>query len=1003
MPVRLRIKTPPTRIEDRLQTGTTSEITVDVEGLERELRRSVRGEVRFSGGDRGLYASDASNYRMVPLGVVLPRDADDVVAAVAVARRFDAPLFARGGGTGIPGQTVNNGLLLDFSKYMNRIVELDPGQRRARIEPGLVLDELRQAANGHGLTFGPDPATHSRCTLGGMIGNNSCGVHSVMAGETTADNVEALEVLTYDGTRMRVGPTSEAELERAVREGGRRGEIYAALRRLVDRHAPLIRERFPRIPRRVSGYNLPALLPENGFDVGRALVGSECTCVLVLEATAKLVPWPRVRSLLVIGYPDIFHAADHVTDPLAFSPIGLEALDDTFIQDMKLKGRHPKNLEMMPEGRAWLLVEFGGDTKEQADASAWRLIEKLKQEKTPPTTKLFDDPAHEKLVWELREEGLGATAKIPGRPDNHEGWEDSSVPPDKLGGYLRDLQKLLDRYGYAGSLYGHFGQGCVHTRLTFDLETAGGIAQFRAFVGEAADLVTLYGGSLSGEHGDGQARGELLVRMFGPELVEVFREFKSIFDPRWRMNPGKLVDPWRVDENLRLGRHWRPPRLKTHFAFPDDKFSFAVASERCVGAGVCRRRDGGVMCPSYKVTLEEKHSTRGRARLLGEMVRGETVTDGWRSEEVKEALDLCLACKGCKGDCPVLVDVATYKAEFLSHYYEGRLRPRSAYAMGLIHDWARLASLAPGLVNAVGRWRLTAPLAKLAAGIHPARTMPVFAPRTFKSWFAQRSKRSGRRPRAEGARAAAGNRHVILWPDTFNNNFHPATAQAAVEVLEAAGCTVEVPQPDLCCGRPLYDWGMLERAKALLRRTLRVLERQIEDGVPLVVLEPSCASVFRDELPSLFPHDLDAKRLAAQTFLLGDYLRGQLPEFAPRLARHALLQGHCHHKAIFKLDEEEALLRAMGVTLETPEPGCCGMAGAFGFERNHYEVAMKCGEQHLLPAVRAAAQDTLLIADGFSCREQIAQGSGRRALHLAEAIALALRERGTARPSGGGS
>lgn len=976
--VTIQTKTPPTQLRNRLQSGTSRMLTIDAEELERDLRARVRGEVRFGSADRGMYASDASNYRMVPLGVILPHDADDVINAVACCRQGGAPIFARGGGTGIPGQTVNDGVLFDFSKYMNRILEIDPVKKIARVEPGIVLDELRKAANEHNLTFGPDPATHSRCTLGGMIGNNSCGVHSVMAGETS-DNIEELEVLTYDGTRMRVGQTDAAQLQEIISAGGRRGEIYKALREFTAKHANAIRRNFPQIPRRVSGYNLPALLPENGFNVARALVGSEATCVLVLEATTRLVSWPAVRSLLVIGYEDIFHAADHVTEPLPFKPLALEALDDTFIDDMKKKGMHPKHLDLMPQGKAWLLVEFGGATKEESDANARKLMDSLAGNGNPPM-KLFDDPPYEKLIWRLREEGLGATAKIPGEPDNHEGWEDSSVPPEELGGYLRDLKKLLDKYNYLGPLYGHFGQGCVHTRLTFDLETTDGIQTWRRFMQEAADLVTSYGGSLSGEHGDGQARGELLPRMFDDEMIDAFHEFKTIWDPDWKMNPGKLIDPYRMDENLRLGTSWNPPKVETHFQYPDDRHSFAIATERCVGAGVCRQHEGGTMCPSYMVTREEKHSTRGRARLLGEMIRGETITDGWQSEAVREALDLCLGCKGCKGECPVQVDMATYKAEFLAHYYEKRLRPRSAYTMGHIHLWARLASVMPDITNFFTHAPGFQSLAKLVADVHSSRCIPRFAPYTFKEWFRKRPKAAKRnKPR------------VILWPDTFNNHFHPQTAQAAVAVLDAAGFEVEVPHGNLCCGRPLYDWGMLNEAKRLLRTNLSALAKEIEQGIPVVVLEPSCATVFREELVNLFPNDEDAKRLSKQTFLLSEFLEEKAPHFElPTLQRRALVHGHCHHKSIMKMDAVEGLMKKMKIDYEMPDTGCCGMAGAFGFEKNHYDVAMKVGERVLLPAVRDQAQDTIIISDGFSCREQIAQATDRGALHLAEVIHMAL-------------
>jgi Fe-S oxidoreductase len=659
----------------------------------------------------------------------------------------------------------------------------------------------------------------------------------------------------------------------------------------------------------------------------------------------------------------------------------LEALDSTFIEDMKKKGMHPRNLNMLPEGNAWLLVEFGGNTKEEADANAQKYIDELNKTKSPPPSKLFDNPAQEKLIWTLREEGLGATAKIPGEPENHEGWEDSSVPPENLGKYLRDLQKLLDKYEYVGPLYGHFGEGCVHTRLTFDLETANGIEKWRGFLQEAADLVTSYKGSLSGEHGDGQARGELLPRMFDREMIEAFREFKQIWDPEWKMNPGKLIDPFRVDENLRFGTTWNPPDLATHFEYPDDHHSFALATERCVGAGVCRQHEGGTMCPSYMVTREEKHCTRGRARLLGEMIRGDTISNSWKSEEVKEALDLCLACKGCKGECPVQVDMAVYKAEFLSHYYEGRLRPRTAYTMGHIHRWATLASILPGTANFLTHAPGFRSMARFVANVHPRRTIPSFAPNTFKHWFQKRRQR-----------IASSQPTVILWADTFNNYFHPQTAEAAVEVLEAAGYRVDVQVENLCCGRPLYDWGMLDRAKHLLAKILQTLKRSIEAGTPIVVLEPSCATVFHEEMLNFFPNNEDAKRLKSQIYLLPNFLEEKVTGFAwPEINRKALVHGHCHHKSIFKMDAEEAVLTKMGIDYEMPQTGCCGMAGAFGFEKDHYDISLRCGERVLLPAVRQSPKDVLIITDGFSCQEQIAQTTDRQAMHICEVIRAGLR------------
>lgn len=956
---------------------------LDSQALASALKKRIKGEVRFDNGSRALYATDASNYRQVPIGVVIPRDAEDVVETFAAARSFGAPVLARGGGTSLAGQCCNVAVVLDMSKYMNRLVDLDPKARRARVQPGIVLDELRNAAEQHTLTFAPDPSTHSHCTLGGMIGNNSCGVHSVMGGKTD-DNVEELEILTYEGARMRIGATTPAELDRIIKAGGPQGEIYAKLKRFTETYADQIRERFPKIPRRVSGYNLPQLLPENGFHVAKALVGSECTCVTILEATVRLVYSPPVRSLLVLGYKDVFSAADHIMEVLEHKPIGLEGLDDKLVADMKAIGIHPEDVQLLPEGGGWLLVEFGGETKADCDDQSHRLMDQLKQKAGAPSMKLFDDAKEEKLIWTVRESGLGATAHVPNKKITWEGWEDSAVPPEKLGGYLRDFRTLLEKFSYTGDLYGHFGQGCVHTRIDFDLETEPGIKTFRKFLHEAADLVVSYGGSLSGEHGDGQSRAELLPKMFGPELIAAFREFKAIWDPQGKMNPGKIVDPYRVDQNLRIGTRFNPPHRETHFEWPKDQGNFNRVVLRCVGVGECRRHENKTMCPSYRVTREEEHSTRGRARLLWEMMEGEVIKDGWKSDEVKHALDLCLACKGCKHDCPVAVDMATYKAEFLSHYYKGRLRPLHAYAFGYIDLAARIAALSPRFVNFLTQTPILTRLGKAIVGIPQQRTIPAFAKETFKSWE--------RRRRRTNARAQTGaNKRVILWADTFNNYFFPTTAQAALEVLEGAGFDVFVPQQSLCCGRPLYDFGMLDRAERLLIKILDALKDEIRAGVPVVVLEPSCLAVFRDELPNLFPDNEDAKRLTSQTFSLSEFLVKHAPDFKPaQLPRKAIVHAHCHHKALLTTSAQEEMLKKLGLDFEILDSGCCGMAGSFGFEREHYDVSVQIGELVLLPAVRKAAAETIIVADGFSCREQIAQCTSRRALHPAEVMAMAV-------------
>jgi FAD/FMN-containing dehydrogenase/Fe-S oxidoreductase len=961
----------------------------DAVRLSRELRAAVEGDVLFDAGSRALYATDSSNYRQVPIGVVRPKSAADVVAALEIARRHGAPILGRGAGTSLAGQCCNVAVVLDFSRHMNRILEVNAAGAFARVEPGVVLDNLRDAAEKHGLTFGPDPATHSRCTLGGMIGNNSCGVHSIMAGKTDA-NVEELEIVTYDGARMRVGATGEDELDAIVRAGGRRGEIYAKLRAIRERYAPLIREKFPKIPRAVSGYNLTYLLPENGFHVARALVGTESTCVVVLEAKTRLVHSPPVRNLVVLGFSDVYAAADRVPEVLEYGCIGLEGFDDRLVNDVRTRGLDPESMAMLPAGAGWLLVEFGGETMAEANANAERLIAAMRASRGEvPAILLLDDPKRAARIWKVRESALGATAVVEGRGHAYEGWEDAAVPPARLGDYLRDLRRLLDRYGYIGDFYGHFGDGCVHTRNDFDLESKDGIAKFRSYMHDAAALVAGYGGSFSGEHGDGQSRAELLPIMFGDELMGAFREFKEAWDPEWKMNPGKVIEPYRLDENLRLGEGYEEKRPATRFAFSRDGGSFDHAISRCVGVGLCRRESGGTMCPSWMVTREEKHSTRGRARLLFEMLEGDVVKDGWKSDEVREALDLCLACKGCKSDCPTQVDMATYKAEFLSHYYEGRTRPLAAYTMGWIHIWARIGSLVPRLANFLMEWPISSGIMKTLAGIDARREMPKFADETFREGMRSAKRGSAIPERRHPAGWSAGSqpavsRRVIFWPDTFNNHFTPSVAHAAVEVLERAGFDVVLPPAGLCCGRPLYDWGFLDMAKKQLLEIIEALRDEIEAGTPIVGVEPSCVAVFRDELPNLIRGEAAAK-LSRQVFTLAEFLEREKVELPAGEAK-ILFHGHCHQKAVMKTDAEMRVLARMGARVEAPDSGCCGMAGAFGFEAKNYDVSAAVGERVLLPAVRAASEDTVIVTDGFSCREQVSQLTDRTPKHFAEMI-----------------
>ncbi len=970
---------------------------IDARALAGELTRQVRGEVRFSPGSRALYANDASVYRQLPIGVVVPRDAHDVIAATEICRGFGAPVGARGCGTGLAGQTVNEAVLFDFSKYMHAIVELDAARRFARVQPGLVLDRLRDAAEEHHLTFGPDPATHSRCTLGGMIGNNSCGTHSIMAG-VTADNIEALDVLLYDGTRLTLpNAVSDDELETTIAAGGRVGAIYAELRDLRDRYAQRIRDGYPQIPRRISGYNLDRLLPEQGFNLAAAMVGTEATCGLVLEARCKLIDSPQQRSLVLVGYEDCPAAADQVPWVAEFEPIALETFDQRLVENERKLGRK-RRTELLPDGGGWLLVEFGADSAAESDEQAERFAEAVRDRGGHLGVKLYEDAEEISEVWEIREGGVGHS-KIPGEHPGWPSWEDAAVAPEQIGDYLRHLERLCTRHGRRIScMFGHVGHGCVHTRIDWDFLTPEGVRNYRAFMEDAGDLIASYRGSLSGEHGDGHARAELLPKMFGPELVAAFREFKSIWDPDWKMNPGKVVDPYPLDTHLRMDPAYHTRPVITEFSFPKDEGSFAAAAERCFGVGACRDMEG-VMCPSYQATLEEKHSTRGRARMLFEMMRGDSPLGdaGWRSDEVRESLELCLSCKGCLHECPVRVDMATYKAEFLSHHYKGRLRPRQAYALGLIRWEAQLAARAPRLANLLTQRQPFASLGKRLAGIAPERSMPAFAPTTFKQWLAKRP--AGETQLVSGKDSVPKEpgdvtRRVLLWPDTFNDHFHPEVAIAATEVLEAAGFEVVVPQRPLCCGRPLYDYGMLKLARRLLGQVLDGLRDEIRAGTPLVAVEPSCGAVFRDELTNMLPQDEDAKRLSRQTYTLGEFLAQHAAHWEiPRLERTALVHFHCHQRATSDTDCDRGVLDRLGLDYEVLSTGCCGMAGSFGYEAGErYEVSIRVGEQKLLPAVRDASPYTLLITDGFSCASQIEQLTDRRALHLAQVIQMALRE-----------
>jgi FAD/FMN-containing dehydrogenase/Fe-S oxidoreductase len=953
--------------------------------LEAQLRKTIRGDVHFDAASRALYAADASNYRQLPIAVVLPRDAADVEAALAACRSLGAAVLPRGAGTSVAGQSVNVAVVFDYSRYMNGLLSIDPQARLARVQPGLVLDRLRDATEQHQLTYAPDPATHSRCTLGGMIGNNSCGVHGLMGGKV-ADNIESLDILLYDGTRMTVGATSDGQLASIIRAGGRTAEIYAGLARLRDQYSTLIRQKYPRIPRRVSGYNLDELLPEAGFHVARALVGSEGTCANILSATLNLAASPPHRVLTLLAFADIFVAADAVLSVLEHAPIGLEGFDSMLVGFNQKKGLNLDAVSLLPPGGGYLMVEMGAWDAAEAQARAEALVQSARSWPVPPLARIYsaDDAA---LIWRLRDSALGATVFVPGEPNSCEGWEDAAVPPARLGAWLRSFTALMARYGYRTPIYGHFGQGCAHLRPNFDFHTTPGILRYREFIEHAADLVLSFGGSLSGEHGDGQSRAALLPKMFGPELVQAFREFKALWDPANCMNPGKLSDAVRVYDPIENLRHLPPDpaqshqALETHFVFPADHGSLQHAAERCVGVGSCRNTVGGVMCPSYRATGEERHSTRGRAHLLWEMLAGSLQNEGFQSNAIHEALDLCLSCKACKSECPVQVDMAAYKAEFLAQRYKARLRPLHHYLFGFADQFARYGALAPTFTNALLTSPFTALVIKRIAGIAPQRRLPRLASLGYCT---------GREH--QGTPAPAASSQVVLWPDTWNNYYHPQALRAAETVLTQAGFRVHVPQGHICCGRPLYDFGLLGPARAYLSSILTRMAPQIDAGLPFLFLEPSCASVFKDELLQFFPQDQRARRLSNQVWLLTDWLAVHAPDFAAnRLAgAHILVHGHCHHKAVFGGTARQIeFLRHTGATVQPIQAGCCGMAGPFGLQADKFEVSKTIAQDGLLPAVQSAGPLTLLVADGFSCREQISQLAGRQAQHSVELLARA--------------
>jgi FAD/FMN-containing dehydrogenase/Fe-S oxidoreductase len=933
----------------------------DPAGLASALRRAGVAEVDQTSRRRAEYSSDASNYRVVPALVAFPRDVDEVAAVLATCRDAGAAVTCRGAGTSVAGNAIGPGVVLDFSRHLNRVHSVDPETRTAVVEPGAVLDDVSAAAARYGLRFGPDPSTHSRATVGGALGNNACGARALRYGRS-ADNVTALDVLAADGSRFTAGALGDAPAP--VRE---------PLQRLVAANLAAIRTSCGRFPRQGSGYLLDALLPENGADLARFLCGTEGTLAVTVGATVRLVRQPRATALAVLGYADLPAAADAVPSLPRAQLVALEGMDSHLVDALRARGR---GLPGLPDGGGWLFAEVEGDTLAEAVDRA----EKLRGSAACADAAVLTGPAAA-AMWRAREDGAGLGSRTPAGAPAWPGWEDSAVPPERMGDYLREFRRLLDRFGLDGLLFGHLGDGCVHVRIDFPLRDRP--AQFRAFVEEAAALVAGYGGSLSGEHGDGRARGGLLPAMFRPEIIGLFGQVKHVFDPDNVLNPGIIVDPAAPDADLRLPLLPARPGSAA-LALAHDGGDLGAAVHRCVGVGRCRVHTPGatsVMCPSYLASGDERDSTRGRARVLQEAAAG-TLIGGFTAPEVAESLDLCLSCKGCSHDCPTGVDMATYKAEVLYQRYRGRLRPAAHYALGWLPAWSRAAARAPRLANALLGLPGLAGLGKRLAGVDPRRRLPVFARQPLHRWLRQRPA-----PPSPAAGGGPG-RRVLLWVDTFTDRFSPEVGQAAVRVLEAAGYRVETATEDnACCGLTWISTGQLDEARRQLRRSLTALAGAVSERVPVVVLEPSCAAVFRSDALELLPGDPRAHATAEAVVTLAELLSRTPGWQPPDLSGvRGVAQPHCHQHAVLGWETDARLLEQAGAEV-TRVGGCCGLAGNWGAEKGHYELSAAIAGTSLLPALRGLPPGDAVLADGFSCRTQISELGGVRARHLAEILA----------------
>ncbi|GAA4352452.1 FAD-binding and (Fe-S)-binding domain-containing protein [Angustibacter luteus] len=917
---------------------------------------------------RSLYSSDASLYRVEPQVVVVPRHVDEVLATAEVCRTFGVPLTMRGAGTSIAGNAVGPGVVVDVSRHLHQIGDIDPEAGTAVVAPGVVQASLQRAAARHGLRFGPDPSTHNRATLGGMIGNNACGSRALGYGRTS-DNVLGLDVVTGAGERLRLGSMAGAVVSSPALD---------RVRSLADANLALIRTELGRFGRQVSGYSLEHLLPENGFDVTRALVGSEGTLALTLAATVRLVQDEPVRQLVVLGYPSMAEAADAVVVVLPHGPVACEGMDARIVDVVRAR-RGPSSVPRLPRGEGWLLVELTGTDPGEVRARADALV----RDAGAVDAEVVADATHAAALWRIREDGAGLSGRTPDGNPAHPGWEDAAVPPQRLGAYLREFDALLDQHGLTGLPYGHFGDGCLHIRIDFPFDRAEGTAAFRSFLLDAGRLAAAHGGSMSGEHGDGRARGELLPLMYSAEAIELFAAVKAAFDPDDLLNPGVIVRPAPVDADVRVAAA-RPYRDGLALAYRHDRGDLSMAVHRCTGVGKCRAdttASGGVMCPSFLATRDEKDSTRGRARVLQDAVSGNLGPNPWGTPAVADALDLCLSCKGCSSDCPTGIDMAAYKAEATYQRYRRRLRPRAHYTLGWLPRWARLATRfgwVTRVANASLRVRALHPLVTFLAGVDRRRSLPQFATPTFRQWF-------DHRPSDPGVTLL----EAVVFVDTFTDAFAPEVGQAAVAVLEDAGYRVSVTREPVCCGLTWISTGQLDTARRKVGATVAALLPHVERGAVVVGLEPSCTGVLRsDALELATDADLPAaQRVAAATRTLAEVLSGTPGWTPPDLsAEQGVAQPHCHHHAVMGWEADAALLRAAGADVQRLG-GCCGLAGNFGVERGHHEVSVAVAENQLLPAVRELAGDGVVLADGFSCRTQLDDLADRRGEHLAQVLA----------------